>query len=659
MNKIPLNGIWEYRLPVTGKKQWRKMTLPSNWEPGGLTNYKGKVVFRKHFTVNKLLKEQAYWLIFSGIDYRARVTLNGKVLGVHTGYFQPFEFRITRHLRPGVNTLIVRVDSGPERKSDWPHNKKTIKGVFGHHDIRPGGWHPRYGQDHSTGGIWNNITIEETGPIRIRSVMVTPKLSSHYTRARILVRIKLQKGLKTYSFTKVITIDNPRLWWTQDQGHPHLYRITVTAGTATKEVVFGIREIRFDSEKNLFLNGRKIFIRGTNIIPEEYLSQYTNEKIAADIQLARDANINALRLHAHINRPQFYSACDRAGILLWQDFPLQWEYSNSNSFIRDACRQCRDMVTQLYNHPSIFFWCCHNEPLKSKKRLDPLLAREVSAIDKTRPVIQSSNFEEHPYPGWFVGKMEFFNSLPGAPLVTEFGAQALPSLPSLKKILPPKSLWPPDWQTWAYHNFVYQQTFHNSPVRMGKSISEFIRNSQTYQATLIKFAIEQYRAYKFSKVTGLFHFMLTDPWPCISYSVVDYYRRRKPGYSALQSAFQPVLLIFHPEKAIFSIGDSIKGMFYLVNDYPHSFPKAKVIIRLGSFRYPARTVTIPANCCIIANKFIYPLPITGKIKLGKHVLSLEIYHRSNRLISRNSYTVTLAKTPPGLVPYSARFNWIW
>ena len=659
MKKISLNGPWEYRLPGPAKKRWGRMTLPCNWETGGLINYRGKVLFRKHFTFNKLLKGKSYWLIFHGVDYRARVTLNGKLLGVHTGYFQTFDFRINRYLREGPNTLIVEVDSGPERNRDWPENKKSIKGVFGHHDIRPGSWHPRYGQNHGTGGIWNNIVIEETGPIRIRQALVTPKLSADYTRARVSVRITIQKGAKQYSFTKIITINKPRLWWTQDQGQPQLYRITVTAGTESKEVVFGIREVKFDKDENLFLNGRRIFIRGTNIIPEEYLSQYTPDRIAGDIQLALNANINALRLHAHVNRPEFYSACDRAGILVWQDFPLQWEYSNTNSFINDACRQCRDMVTQLYNHPSIFLWCCHNEPLKSKKRLDPRLAREVSQIDKTRIIMQSSDFDRHPYPGWFVGKMEYFNSLPGCPLVTEFGAQALPSLPSLKKIIPSQSLWPPDWQKWSYYNFVYDQTFHNSPVRKGKTLRAFIANSQSYQVELLKFSIEQYRAHKFTKVTGLFHFMLVDPWPCISYSVIDYFRKKKPGYSALQSAFQPVLLIFHPEKAIFSIGDSIKGMFYLVNDYPCAFPRAKIIIRLGSFRYPAKVLTIPANCRIIANKIIYPLPLPKKLKPGKHALSIEIYDRNHNFISSNNYTVTLKRSPTGLSPYSAHFNWVW
>lgn len=152
--KISLNGQWEYRIP--GQKSWKKMYIPCNWEKGGLKNYKGRVIFRKSFNIKR---PGSYQLLFNGVDYKARVWLNGRSLGRHTGYFQPFIFNIAKHLRIGENILRVEVDSCPEKKKDWPENKKAIKGVFGHHDIRPGGWHPLHGQDHSTGGIWNTVEI--------------------------------------------------------------------------------------------------------------------------------------------------------------------------------------------------------------------------------------------------------------------------------------------------------------------------------------------------------------------------------------------------------------------------------------------------------------------------------------------------------------------
>lgn len=491
--------------------------------------------------------------------------------------------------------------------------------------------------------------MEYSGNIRI-----TTRLNKNYTKARIDIR--------GHRIRKTLYIKNPKLWWTWDQGKPNLYKLdplTLTLSgprpawvprgrEKSEEIVFGIREIRFDKNKNLCLNGRRIFIRGTNIIPEEYLSQYTKERIEKDLKLARDANINALRVHAHINRKEFYDACDRMGILVWQDFPLQWEYGN---IAKDARRQCADMVNLLYNHPSIFFWCCHNEPTKSKNRIDPLLAKTISGIDKTRPIITHSDFREHPYPGWFSGKMEYFAALPGKPLPTEFGAQGLPRLKTLKKIFSKKDLWPPNWKKWAYHNLAYEQTFNIAGINKGRSIKEFIKNSQDYQARLIKFAVENYRVHKFSEISGLFHFMFVDPWPCISYSVLDYFRNPKKGYWALKKSYQPLLLIYLPERPVFTIGDSLRGMFYLVNDYPYGFKNAAIRIKLGNYTYPVKRINIPPNSCININRFVYPLPLPKNLKEGTYKLRLEV----NKSV--NTYTIRLKRIPKGLLEYNAVFNW--
>ena len=73
------------------------------------------------------------------------------------------------------------------------------------------------------------------------------------------------------------------------------------------------------------------------------------------------ANLDLLRIHAHVTRPEFYDAADAAGLLLWQDFPLQWGYSRGAR--KQAARQAREMVDLLGHHPSIGIWCAHNEPL--------------------------------------------------------------------------------------------------------------------------------------------------------------------------------------------------------------------------------------------------------------------------------------------------------
>jgi beta-mannosidase len=139
------------------------------------------------------------------------------------------------------------------------------------------------------------------------------------------------------------------------------------------------------------------------------------------------------------------------------------------------------MVKLHFNHPSIVFWCCHNEPGKQIKTLDPLLYDAVNEIDSSRIIRIASNYEEHPYDGWYWGSMEHFAAKPMGPLVTEFGAQALPEFKSLKQIIPRKDLDDPAADNWAYHDFQYEQTFNVAEVDRGRNVKQFIDNSQKYQ----------------------------------------------------------------------------------------------------------------------------------------------------------------------------------
>jgi len=423
--KILLNGMWTC-YPEGAKKE-TSVKVPSNWEKAGIGNYKGKLYYETCFCIEKLLKKKEYWLRFKGVDYSCKVWLNKNLVGKHIGYFQPFEFLITKPLKTGENQLLVEVDSGPEKDSNWPEHKKHVKGVFGHHDIRPGSWHPKYGQDCSTGGIWNDVMLLYTDRLRILDVKCQTQLTKNLTSAKVTFYVSivntspeaaicvlkttlgLQKKIHVPSGTHIypiqLNIKNPELWWCWDQGKPYLYRTIISLihkGRAidTHRVEFGIREVKLTENMEFYLNKRKVFLRGTNIIPEEYLSTYTTQRIQQDLVLAKEANINTLRVHAHVTRKEFYKYCDKTGILIWQDFPLQWEYSNDEEFIWIAKAQLKDMINYLYNHPSIILWCTHNEPIKSKQRLDPILYKTAKKLDGTRAILQSSDFEEHPYPGW-------------------------------------------------------------------------------------------------------------------------------------------------------------------------------------------------------------------------------------------------------------------
>ena len=111
------------------------------------------------------------------------------------------------------------------------------------------------------------------------------------------------------------------------------------------------------------VNGERLFLKGSNQGPTRMaIAEATPDGAArATCELACDAGLDLLRIHAHITRPELYEAADEAGLLLWQDLPLQWGYARG--IRKQAVRQAAAAVDLLGHHPSIAVWCGHNEPM--------------------------------------------------------------------------------------------------------------------------------------------------------------------------------------------------------------------------------------------------------------------------------------------------------
>jgi beta-mannosidase len=225
------------------------------------------------------------------------------------------------------------------------------------------------------------------------------------------------------------------------------------------------------------------------------------------------------------------------------------------------------------------------------------------------------------------------------PLATEFGAQALPDLVSLKKFIPDAKLFPPEWQKWEYHNFQYDQTFLVAKVHAGKNIKEFINNSQSYQSLVIKTAVDFYRRERFQKITGIFQFMFIDCWESITWSVVDFFERKKAGYYTLQEAYQPVYASVEVRQDRYLPGAKLHLALYIINDLHKKFNYCLLDfiinndslgkIKLGKIEDDSmRTIT--------SNDINILLP--KKIREGKQKINLEL-KSGEEIISRNSFEI--------------------
>lgn len=678
---------------------WSPLRVPANWYSAG-RDHQGALWYRHAFTLPKLSDDTLATLTFDGVDYFADVTLNGQPLGRHEGYFQRFSLDATDALRRH-NRLAVKVDSPFEDpKTIWPLHKNMVKGVLNQHDTRPGGaWSPQ-GQDANSGGIWAPVRLHLSRGAAIDEVIVRPDwqagLKKPRLRAEIVYRARENRhatlrltaspanfagdsfrleqpvtlnatGNTAQRLTITLPMDGAKLWWPAGYGKPHLYQIRASLHDAqgvmdVAKTRTGLRKAQeMPDNQGWRINDKRIFIKGSNYIGSPWLSEMTAKTYRRDFQLVLAMNANAIRVHGHVAGRPLYQVADEMGLMIWQDVPLQWGYNNSEAFADNAARQTREMVAQFGNSPAIIAWGGHNEPPWNspwmEKRfpdwhndLNRTLTERVAdalAEDTSRIVHRFSAVEEHYWQGWYFGTMRDMLAPAKTGIITEFGAQALPDLATLKTIIPPQLRWPattaaddPGWTRWKYHNFQPFQTFKFAHIPRGENLETFIHNTQQYQAQLVALAAESYRRQRYQPVTALFQFMFVETWPSINWGVVDYLRKPKAGYYALQRAYQPLLPSIEPVTAVWQKGQPGSVGLWAIND---TFADCRACTLKWTVTHNNRTLLASQTRRTLAadslNK-IETLNITPQAA-GELLVSFTIYDAKGKVVGKNRYRETV------------------
>jgi len=186
-----------------------------------------------------------------------------------------------------------------------------------------------------------------------------------------------------------------------------------------------------------------------------------------------------------------------------------------------------------------------------------------------------------------------------------------------------------------FHDFQPSMTFDIAKVQPGLSLEDLIRDSQNYQAQLTRFATEIFRRAKWKGNTGIYQFMFVDDWPSITWSVVDYFRRAKPGYAALASAMQPVLPSIE-----YQIDNRDKPLaLHVVNDLFTAYPSAALkwrIVALDGKAGPTstRSVDIPADTAMK----VVDLGPHPEVTRGTSRLDAWIEDRDGHVIGKSALT---------------------
>lgn len=365
------------------------------------------------------------YLNFDGINWKADIFFNGKAIGRIEGAFKQGVFDVTDLLKKGDNYVAVHIikNEHPGRvKEQTAFTADANGGILGadnatFHASIGWDWIPTVrGRNH---GIWNDVYFTYSGDVTIEEPFIStefpglPDLGVAEVSAQMLVRNHADhavQGVLKGSFgehcfqrelsleagesrllefnsqdSPELRIQNPRVWWPNGYGEPELYDVKLCFqldGVCSDlvEMKAGVRQMTWEESDfvcrdktapfgvsnrrlSLFVNGRRFIGFGGNWGFSEHNLDYSAEQYDAAVRYHRDMNFTMIRNWVgQIGDNEFYEACDRHGIMVWQDFWLANPYDGPDPYYNDLFMDnAYDFVKRIRNHPSIGLYVGRNE----------------------------------------------------------------------------------------------------------------------------------------------------------------------------------------------------------------------------------------------------------------------------------------------------------
>lgn len=615
--KKSLNGEWKFR--AIGDVKWKNAVVPgcnyldlmSNGDiPDpfiGLNEKEVEWVGRKDWEYERKfeisedeINSDTIYLNCKMLDTVCDVYINERLAFSGNNCFTAYNKKVKSCLNMGENKIKivfyspVRFVEEKYKESPTPLNSNGLNGIV--HIRKPQchfGWD--WGPVLPCSGITKDIELEFVKKAKINYLSVTQELIDSY--ADIYAKADIE-SFGEYSVETVLTypngkseikeganakfhIENPELWWTHELSDKHeqpLYTVTVrlksdgrVIDTAEKKI--GIRKLELNRERDKYgknfqfvLNGVPLFIKGANYIPpDSFITRFTPKKAEHLIDAAIFSNMNMLRIWGggYYESDEFYSLCDKKGILIWQDFQFACQAYPffDESFLENVKNEVEYNVKRLCHHPSLAVWNGNNEIeqmhtawVHMKKYVDwtekffyHILESEIRKYDISTPYtpgspvgishnkgVDSDNVgDTHLWGVWHGLKPMNYYRRRMTRFCSEFGFESLPDIKAIKKFAN-ESDYSLSSKVFEAHqkcaNGNDKMIFYiASRFNLPKSFEDYIYLSQVTQNECIADATEHWRRNK-GHCNGSMYWQFNDCWGVCSWSSLDYYG----NYKALQ-----------------------------------------------------------------------------------------------------------------------------
>lgn len=557
-------------------------------------------MYRNLFFLPPDLKGKKIWLNFNGIFYAADLFVNGRFVSSLKRCFLRQQVDVTDFVTPGAANCVAVKIHPPANPGTVIPKFYQFSGIYGGRIARDmpafiitGGWDGNPTVPGRNAGMWDEVYLSATAQVLVKDPLIEADLPlPDTTKASLSIRTWLhntadvpQKGILRIAFDRIIiekpveipanqeieckilpseypqlNIENPKLWWPNGLGEQNLYHAVFEFITSEKqvsdriEINFGIRELAFeyhDGKKlQIKANGCPVMCRGGNWESNALHVPADSQRYNCQLLFHKQMNFTMLRNWVgQTGHEYLYDYADKYGILIWDDFWLA--NTNNGPEPKDTelfMANVADKIKKIRHHPSVAIYCARNESHPFPP-FDQAIEHYVDSLDNSRFFIQST----HEYPvnsnsgPWHLpdNTTQLFREAGG--FQTERGLPSVPTLESMKAMIPAKHLWPIN-DMWGFHDYsvgacdvrTYEAKMR-SAYGWPENIEEFCRKAQLINYDYHRALFEAWGSKAGTDNSGgVLLWMSNSVWPSTVWQTYDYFLEAGGSYFGSKKGCEPI-----------------------------------------------------------------------------------------------------------------------